>query len=309
MKCYKQIFTYDKEIGYKYVPNLNVTVTGDYLDKLYDYKLNTDMFGFRNNPLINNQNMNFDILFIGCSFTAGDGLENKNRFSDLINSDSYNAALSGSDLIQQLLIVNYCKDFINTKKIIYSPYLGCINRMHLKSRSTFLHNSRHIWFKPYFEVSNKKFILRNNPVPKPQLRISLQENDQKKEKSLWINGFLKSKSIHSEFLKSIFEAYSDETNFSICKEIYSKSKSIYPNAKHILIPLGNYDFLKFANNQLKKIVDNFYQRLAKDLGFKFYNINNNINKSQIEKIFYQKDGHFNSYGHKIISHLINNYIK
>ena len=39
MKCYKQIFTYDRHIGYKHVPNLNVTVTGDYLDQLYDYKI------------------------------------------------------------------------------------------------------------------------------------------------------------------------------------------------------------------------------------------------------------------------------
>lgn len=308
MKCYKQIFTYDRHIGYKYVPNLNVTVTGDYLDQLYDYKIKTDRFGFRNSLSINNKFYDFDVLFIGCSFTAGDGLENKNRFSELINLDSYNAALSGSDLIQQMFIVNYCKDFLNTKKLIYSPYLGCINRMNLKSRATFLHNTRHIWFKPFFEVFDGKFILKNYPVPKPQMILSSSENN-KKEKSFWINRLLKSKSLYSDFLKSIYRAYTDETNFSICKEIYLKSKNSFPNAKHILMPLGNYYFLKFANKELKKVVTNFYQRLTKEIGFEFYNINNMINKSQIDKIFYKKDGHFNIYGHKTISEIINNCVK
>ena len=307
MKCYKQIFTYDKKIGYKYVPNLNVTVTGDYLDQLYDFKLKTDKFGFRNSISIANKVLDVDIMFIGCSFTAGDGLENKNRFSELINLDSYNAALSGSDLIQQMLIVNYCKDFINTKKIIYSPYLGCINRMKLKSRSTFLHNSRHIWFKPYFQISKGKFILKNQPVPKPQINMSNSEN-KKKEKSFWIKRIFKSKFPYSTFLDSINKAYSDETNFSICKEIYSKSKFRYPNARHILMPLGNYYFLKFANNKLNNVVTNFYQRLTREIGFEFYNINSMINRSNIEKIFYKKDGHFNIYGHKIISEIINKHI-
>ena len=308
MKCYKQIFTYDKHIGYKYVPNLNVTVTGDYLDQLYDYKIKTDRFGFRNSLSLNNNFLNVDILFIGCSFTAGDGLENKNRFSELINLGSYNAALSGSDLIQQMLIVNYCKDFINTKKLIYSPYLGCINRINLKSRSTFLHNSRHIWFKPYYEVSDGKFILKNYPVPKPQMSLSSSENN-KEEKSLLIKRLFKSKSLYSEFLNSIYKAYSQDNNFSICKQIYLKSKLSFPNSRHILMPLGNYYFLKFANKDLKKLVTNFYQRLSKEIGFEFYNINNRINKSQVENMFYKKDGHFNIYGHKTISEMIDNYLK
>ena len=67
-----------------------------------------------------------------------------------------------------------------------------------------------------------------------------------------------------------------------------KSKISFPNAKHILMPLGNYYFLKFANKKLKKVVTNFYQRLTKEIGFEFYNINNMINKSQIDKIFYKK---------------------
>ena len=123
MKCYKQIFTYDSQIGFKYVPNLNATVTGDYLDKIFDYKINTDKFGYRNNNLLENYLDEVEILFIGCSFTSGDGIENQKRFSYLLDFKSYNAGLSGSDLTQQMLILKDCKNFINPKTIIFSPYI------------------------------------------------------------------------------------------------------------------------------------------------------------------------------------------
>ena len=305
MKCYKQIFTYDSQIGFKYVPNLNATVTGDYLDKIFDYKINTDKFGYRNNNLLENYLDEVEILFIGCSFTSGDGIENQKRFSDLLDFKSYNAGLSGSDLTQQMLILKDCKNFINPKTIIFSPYIGCINRMRLKSRETILHNTRHVWFKPYMEHYKDQIILKNNPVPRPILNLekidAKKSNISKVEK---IKNFLFRNTPRDNFLRSIRDSYLSEKNFLICKEIYSISKYIFPNAKFFLMPLGNYDYLKFGNDYTKSIVDNFYNELAKNVGFKFLNVNKLISKSKIDLIFYKEDGHLNNYGHKTISEIL-----
>ena len=49
MKTYRQTFVYDPRIGYKFLPNLKVTVVGDERDKMEDYQLVVDKFGYRNN--------------------------------------------------------------------------------------------------------------------------------------------------------------------------------------------------------------------------------------------------------------------
>ena len=305
MKCYKQIFTYDSQIGFKYVKNLNVTITGNYLEDLFDYKIITDEFGYRNNYFSKSDLDEIEILFIGCSFTSGDGVENEKRFSNLLDLKSYNAGLSGSDLTQQMLILKDCKKLINPKLIIFSPYVGCINRIRLKSRETILHNTRHLWFKPYMEHFKDQIILKNNPVPKPILNLEKTNlrkiNISKLEK---IKDFLFSNTSRDNFLKSIKDAYSSEDNFLICNEIYTISKNIFPNNKFVLMPLGNYDYLKFGNDYTKNVVENFYYRLAKKVDFKFLNVNKLISKSNIDLMFYKDDGHLNNYGHKKISEIL-----
>ena len=81
MQSYRQIFKYDSRLGYKYVNNLSLTILGDSGEGSKDYKLVTDNFGFRNDINVNDIET-FDNLFIGCSFTAGDGVPNSQRFSD-----------------------------------------------------------------------------------------------------------------------------------------------------------------------------------------------------------------------------------
>ena len=79
MKSYRQIFKYDSKLGYKYVRNLSITIIGDSDEGTKDYKFVTDNFGFRNDFKIDDFNL-IENLFIGCSFTAGDGVANCQRF-------------------------------------------------------------------------------------------------------------------------------------------------------------------------------------------------------------------------------------
>ena len=92
MQSYRQIFKYDSKLGYKYVNNLSITILGDKDEKSIDYKLVTDNFGFRNDIKINSSKT-VDNLFIGCSFTAGDGVSNSQRFTDNLDCSFYNAGL------------------------------------------------------------------------------------------------------------------------------------------------------------------------------------------------------------------------
>ncbi len=101
------------------------------------------------------------ILFFGDSYTAGDGCDNAERFSDLtgqaLEAEVYNYALSGSGTDQQLLIYeHFARDveadlvvmWVAVHKIvrIKVPYRESIDRVSNK------HIYKHILVpKPYFE--------------------------------------------------------------------------------------------------------------------------------------------------------------
>ena len=119
--CLKVNGCFYLEINPKYIKDLVAFIkTGTFKDieVRNDINLNCDMA--------------VDNLFIGCSFTAGDGVSNSERFTDNLNTSSYNAGISGSGFVQQCLIAEYCANFIQPKRLIISPYIGCIQRNFLK---------------------------------------------------------------------------------------------------------------------------------------------------------------------------------
>ena len=86
MKSYRQILTYDSNIGYKFVPNINFTVVGDPDDNMTDYVIKTDSLGYRNERDIieignYEKKIDIDVLYLSCSFTAGDGVDNSSNSS------------------------------------------------------------------------------------------------------------------------------------------------------------------------------------------------------------------------------------
>ena len=303
MQSYRQIFKYDSRLGYKYVNNLSLTILGDSGEGSKDYKLVTDNFGFRNDINVNDIET-FDNLFIGCSFTAGDGVPNSQRFSDNLNSSSYNAGLSGSGFVQQCLIAEYCANFIKPKRLIISPYIGCIQRNFLKNRSSRLMGYNKLWYKPYAEFVNNKVYFKNIPVPKPD--INFEDFSNQKSTILHKNLFekLKNKLYRGrEFIEEMKKHYSSNDQFEICKHCIKLSISHFKNSQIFIMPIPNWAFQKFANRKLIFKVKNFYESIAKDLQINHFFLPEYLDKRTVDRMFYF-EGHMNKFGHEVVSNLL-----
>ena len=78
-------------------------------------------------------------MFVGCSYTAGDGVSNNERFSDLLETiaadvQCHNYALSGSGQDQQTLIHKHFVPRIKPDVLILSPY-GLLRTQHISQPS------------------------------------------------------------------------------------------------------------------------------------------------------------------------------
>lgn len=103
----RQLFEYHPTIGYRFVPDLKARIrheNGGYLVK-------TNKLGFRSDvEFVSERSQgNKKILLYGDSFTAGDGVSNGQRFSDILdrampNVDIYNFGLPGIGPDQKYLI-------------------------------------------------------------------------------------------------------------------------------------------------------------------------------------------------------------
>ena len=281
MKSYRQIYQYDSRLGYKYMPNLSLTILGNREDNMRDYKIITDQNGFRNNQLNNLENI--ENLFIGCSFTAGDGIQNCERFTDKISQKTYNAALSGSDLIQQYLIAEDISKIIKPKRVFLSPYIGCIQRNLLKERKMEFLGIRKSWPKPYAEFKEDKLFLKNIPVPKPFLDFSDFKKDKKDKKiSKFLNKFKNRIFRGKDFLNNLDKNYNSVEQYKICKYCIKHSKSYFKNSEFLLMPLPNWEFQKLSNLKLQKTVKNFYDSLANELNIKHVFLNDFLKSLRVK---------------------------
>ena len=77
---YKQIFKYHPKLGYWYRRKINLRIQSQSLDKHY-YRIVTNKLGARCNHDNFTEKKRKKILFIGCSYTAGDGVSNGFRFT------------------------------------------------------------------------------------------------------------------------------------------------------------------------------------------------------------------------------------
>lgn len=118
------------------------------------------------------------VLIVGCSSAAGDGVSNRDRFSDILEQtmpgiEAHNYALSGSGHDQQLLVHREFAGVIRPDVLLLCPSLACIGRNLLTER---LHRDAMTGGsirvpKPYFTLDDRhELVLHHVPVPKPVLR-------------------------------------------------------------------------------------------------------------------------------------------
>jgi lysophospholipase L1-like esterase len=166
----RSVMCYHPRIGFTYMPSTRHRVQG----ANGGYLVRTNRAGFRSDREFETERgpgAAFRALLFGDSQTAGDGMQNPRRYSDLLESavpglEIYNYAVSGSGTDQQFLTYQEHRSVVHDLVVIalYVENIRRISRRVLKSRDASGEWSFHA--KPYYELLGGELVLRNVPVPK-----------------------------------------------------------------------------------------------------------------------------------------------
>ena len=170
----RNLYEYHPVTGYRFIPGIKARVRhegGGYLVK-------ANRAGFRCEHEVASAKPSgvFRILLFGDSYTAGDGVSNRFRFGDLLETliprvQVLNFGLPNSGVDQQYLTWREFGEKIEHDLLLLCPMVENIRRnlqTHRPTYSTF--DSRVVLLpKPYFVLDKRDLVLHHVPVPKHAL--------------------------------------------------------------------------------------------------------------------------------------------
>lgn len=168
---HRQLMQHDPQLGYKFLPGLKMRVThegGGYLVK-------TNREGYRcSNEVTPRRAKSRRVLVFGDSYTAGDGVSNGKRYSDVLegkldDTEVLNFGLSGTGTDQQLMIFRQYSGTVDHDAVVISVLVENIQRIVLRERTWIGEDGQPLIVpKPWFEVSaSGELSLKGVPVPPP----------------------------------------------------------------------------------------------------------------------------------------------
>ncbi|MBI4125638.1 MAG: SGNH/GDSL hydrolase family protein [Deltaproteobacteria bacterium] len=170
----RQLFAYHPRIGYRFIPGLRARIpheAGGYLVRINNAGFRSSRDFVPQKPRGTRR-----ILVFGDSQTAGDGVDNEQRYTDLLEQllpdcEVYNFGLSGTGTDQQYLAYQeYAKD-MEHDLLILAVLVENIRRITARYRIYQDEAGQNILYaKPYFERSNGALVLKNVPPPPRPVR-------------------------------------------------------------------------------------------------------------------------------------------
>lgn len=171
----RQLFQYHPTLAYQYVPGLKARVPGDG----GPYLVRVNQAGFRCNHEFTAAKTpgRFRVLLFGDSYTAGDGVSNRDRYGDLLETllpgvEVFNFALSGTGTDQQYLIFRELARTIDHDLLVVGVLVENIRRIvaHYREYVSSTTGERLLHAKPYFTLEDGELRLHNVPVPPDPVR-------------------------------------------------------------------------------------------------------------------------------------------
>lgn len=168
---HRRLMQYDPMLGYRFAPRLKLRIPhegGGYLVK-------TNCDGFRcDHQVTPRKNRAHRVLVFGDSFTAGDGVSNGMRYSDVLeahlpDTEVLNFGLSNSGTDQQYLVFRQYAGKIDYDAVVIGVLVENIQRNVAKERGGKDRTGELIRVpKPWFELSAVDGLtLKGVPVPQP----------------------------------------------------------------------------------------------------------------------------------------------
>jgi lysophospholipase L1-like esterase len=180
----RQIFEYNDVLGCRFIPKIKARVqheSGGYL-------LRTNSCGFRckHDFLVQKKNNINRILLFGDSFTAGDGVSDNKRYSEVLERkiealEVFNYGLPGSGTDQQYLAYQTFAKEIDHDILVIAVLVENIRRV--ASHYRYYKNDQRktlVFAKPFYELENDELILKQCPPAKaPIEKKDLPNNETK----------------------------------------------------------------------------------------------------------------------------------
>ncbi|BCZ84415.1 SGNH/GDSL hydrolase family protein [Paraburkholderia terrae] len=168
---HRRLMRYDPILGYRFAPGLKLRIPhegGGYLVK-------TNRDGFRcDHPVTPRKRTAHRVLVFGDSYTAGDGVSNGKRYTDVLeqqltDTEVINFGLSGSGTDQQYLVFQQYASQIDYDAVVISVLVENIQRNVVRERDWADRAGEAIRVpKPWFELSaDNGLSLKGIPVPPP----------------------------------------------------------------------------------------------------------------------------------------------
>jgi carbamoyltransferase len=303
LKTFRQIIQYDNLLGHKYVPN-------QYTRLRYgnsSYFIETDQYGFRNSSSKNSGKKT--ILLLGDSFAAGDGVNNHERFSNLLEQlydcTIINIAVSGYGVDQQILAYKKYAEIIEHDAVLFTPHLDDLKRNLLKDREGVDKSTGKpsLIPKPYFVLQNDVLQLKNSPVPLERKEV-IEDKDVDGHSLVsrtkkYVNRRIRKQKIHPELSKTNSEEW------KLMHPLIEHLKSLAKNKPIIIAPFPYYDSVTY--NEGSFFLSPFREHASDKVHILDVatQINNAYAKDK-NALFLPLCGHFTSKAHAIIGNHIGN---
>jgi hypothetical protein len=166
----RRCFAHHPSIGWWYIPNLTARIP---LDGGF-YLLRTNAAGMRDDPNYSHSiaPSKKRIVVLGDSYTAGDGVSNGERYSDVLERlhphlEVLNFGLSNTGTDQQLLVFETMARAYDADAYVFAVLVENIGRIIQAFRPSWDDREMETFCrpKPYFTIEDGELVLQNQPVP------------------------------------------------------------------------------------------------------------------------------------------------
>ncbi len=178
----RQLFEYHPAFGYRFIPGLKARVeheAGGYLVRANGSGFRCEHeFDAARRPGVRRA------LLFGDSFTAGDGVNNKKRYGDLLEQlvgdlEVWNFGLSGTGTDQQYLIFQKLAANLERDLVVLGVLVENIRRVAARYRPFETpQGERQYRAKPYYSLEQGQLVLHQVPVPRAPLDGNDLPNEQ-----------------------------------------------------------------------------------------------------------------------------------
>jgi len=261
-------------------------------------------------------------MIMGDSYTAGDGVDNGSRFSDLLeklhsNLDVLNFGLPGSGTDQQLLVYETISKPFEVDAYIFATAVPDILRNQVDKWPMRERGSDRFWYmpKPYFTLEDDTLLLHNQPVPQQRIsereaskQLTTQRLDEKRRAANWPAWMQKSNFVRKMSLTVVdpYEGYKSENNSSwrLMRSIIARFLNEVGGKPVLLLPIPTDHFVE--NLSEPTYLARFAELENQSKQIYVYDVLPHFKRLQSEKRkqCFQSDGHFSESGHEIMAEAI-----